>query len=71
MLDDIEIVFGPSSVLYGSDALGGTVDMKTKSLYFRSEPKWSGNVFSGYSSAYRGIKTNISTTFESKKYSNK
>jgi Outer membrane cobalamin receptor protein len=30
MLDKTEIVFGPSSVIYGSDALGGVVHYYTK-----------------------------------------
>ena len=35
VLEDVAVIFGPSSVLYGSDALGGTIHMKTKSLYFK------------------------------------
>ena len=56
ILNDIEIVFGPSSVLYGSDAIGGTVHMKTKELYFSGQPAWGGESFSSYSSASRGLK---------------
>ena len=33
VLENTEVVFGPSSVLYGSDALGGTINMLTKKLY--------------------------------------
>jgi hemoglobin/transferrin/lactoferrin receptor protein len=35
MLENVEIVFGPSSLLYGSDALGGVLLFKTK------EPRFS------------------------------
>ena len=38
VLENTEVVFGPSSVLYGSDALGGTINMLTKKLYFRMTP---------------------------------
>ena len=69
ILEDIEVIFGPSSVLFGSDALGGSVNMKTKEIYFRSEPKWKGNIFSNYNSAYNGFKNNFSISFESNKYS--
>ena len=30
MLENVDIFFGPSSTLFGSDALGGTVSMNTK-----------------------------------------
>ena len=36
MLEDVEVIFGPSPVLYGSDALGGTINMKTKDVYFKT-----------------------------------
>jgi len=69
ILEDIEIVFGPSSVLFGSDALGGTVNMKTLEPYFRPEPTWGGRVSSSYHSAYSGFKDNVYLSFESSKYS--
>ena len=69
LIDDIEVVFGPSSVLYGSDALGGTVNIKSKSVQFKSTPDWNGGIYSSYSSAYKGIKTNIFSTYETSKYS--
>tara|TARA_B100001250_G_scaffold377612_1_gene366833 strand:+ start:1629 stop:4130 length:2502 start_codon:yes stop_codon:yes gene_type:complete len=69
ILENIEIIFGPSSVLYGSDALGGTVNMNTHEVFFRSKPKWSGRLSSNYNSAYNGFKNNASIIFESGKYS--
>tara|TARA_B100001142_G_scaffold191403_1_gene190483 strand:+ start:17958 stop:20453 length:2496 start_codon:yes stop_codon:yes gene_type:complete len=69
MLNDIEVVFGPSSVIYGSDAIGGTIHMKTKELYFTNHSVWSGESFSSYNSSSRGLKKNINISFESSNYS--
>ena len=69
MLEGIEVIFGPSSVLYGSDALGGTINMRTKGIYFKSEPVYSGGVLSSYSSSNNGIKNHFNLKFESKKFS--
>ena len=32
VIDNIDLVFGPASVKYGSDALGGVIHMHTKKL---------------------------------------
>ncbi|RPG58004.1 MAG: hypothetical protein CBD51_005780 [Flavobacteriales bacterium TMED191] len=68
MLEDIEVIFGPSSVLYGSDALGGTINMKTKNVNFKNSKKWSGSGTSSYSSAYQGIKNSFSLSYEASKF---
>ncbi|MBF25045.1 MAG: hypothetical protein CMP49_00785 [Flavobacteriales bacterium] len=68
-LEDIEVVFGPSSVLYGSDALGGTINMKTYELFFRSKSTWKGSIFSNYNSAYNGLRNNASLVFEANRFS--
>ncbi|MFM7015543.1 MAG: TonB-dependent receptor plug domain-containing protein [Bacteroidota bacterium] len=44
-IDHIEMVKGPMSVIYGSDALGGVVNLITKS---NKEEKWNGNVNAYY-----------------------
>ena len=44
-LEQVQVVMGPSSVKYGSDALGGIVHFQTQRPRFRrddSEDKWSG-----------------------------
>ena len=46
-IDHIEMVKGPMSVLYGSDALGGVINLITKS---NKEEKWNGNVNAYYES---------------------
>jgi hemoglobin/transferrin/lactoferrin receptor protein len=48
-----EVLFGPSSVMYGSDALGGVMDIHLKSPRFSTDRnlKVSGSAFTRYSSA--------------------
>ncbi len=55
-LERTEVVFGPSSVLYGSDALGGVVHFFTKEPRMNNDKMFSGNFVSQYSS------TNTETT---------
>jgi len=52
MLENVDIFYGPSSTLFGSDALGGSVNMTTKSakLLNRKIKVFSGNVNTRYSS---------------------
>ncbi len=52
MLENVDIFFGPSSTLFGSDALGGTVSMNTKKAKFLSgtTKALSGNVNTRYGS---------------------
>lgn len=53
MLDRVEIMFGPSSTLYGSDALGGVIHLRTKSpvLSNTGHTRIAGSAFTRYSSA--------------------
>ncbi|MFZ9214130.1 MAG: TonB-dependent receptor plug domain-containing protein, partial [Sediminibacterium sp.] len=46
VLDRVEIIYGPSSTLYGSDALGGAVNMITKDPILSASKK---TVFNGSS----------------------
>lgn len=39
MLDRVEVLFGPSSTIYGSDALGGVMHFYTKNAQFSSDDK--------------------------------
>ena len=55
ILERTEIIFGPSSVMYGSDALGGVISFYTKKpLLSETAGKtlFSGNAFFRYASAY-------------------
>ncbi len=55
MLERIEIVYGPSSVMYGSDALGGVVHLMTK------KPKLNQAI--GGEAVYRFNSVNMGNTF--------
>lgn len=45
VLDRAEVVFGPGSVVYGSDALGGVLHFRTKSALFSDKKKFNGQFF--------------------------
>lgn len=61
MLDRVEIAYGPSSVAYGSDALGGVMHFHTKNpnLINGDEKTASGNTYMRYSSAADAINGNL------------
>lgn len=51
MLDRIEVVRGPMSVLYGSDALGGTINLISPELYKKNNEQFKFTFLSRYASA--------------------
>src|SRR5215207_413905 len=53
MLDGIEVLYGPGSTIYGSDALGGVVLFRTKSPRLATDRNFlaTGTGFARYSSA--------------------
>jgi hemoglobin/transferrin/lactoferrin receptor protein len=53
MLERVEVLYGPASTLYGSDALGGVVHLRTKqpTLSFTGRTAVNGTGFVRYSSA--------------------
>ena len=52
MLQEAAVLFGPSSTFYGSDAMGGAINLKTKDplLLNKANHTITGNLFSRYSS---------------------
>lgn len=57
MLENIDVLFGPSSSVYGSDAMGGAIFLQTKNARLLEEngnKKFSGNVLSSYSTVNEG-----------------
>lgn len=51
-LDRVEVNYGPSSTLYGSDALGGVINLFTKAPQLNNSSKWktNGNMIYRYAS---------------------
>ncbi|PWG05637.1 TonB-dependent receptor [Polaribacter aquimarinus] len=60
MLDKTEVVFGPSSVIYGSDALGGVIHYYTKTPKISEDKQVKSQLFSRFSSINHEITTNVS-----------
>ncbi len=65
--DKIEILYGPSSTMYGSDALGGVIHMFTKlpMLSNGERAKIQCNVLTRYESANKGITEHLDFNFGS------
>lgn len=68
MLDKTEVVFGPSSVVYGSDALGGVIHYYTKTPKLSEVPEIKSQLFSRYSTVNNEITTNVSAEIRNKKW---
>lgn len=53
ILDRMEVIFGPNSLMYGSDALGGVIHFRTKdpSLSLDNKIKTQGQYYTRYASA--------------------
>ena len=69
-LDKIEILNGPGSVLYGSDALGGVIHFYTKTPEFSNSKKIlvKGNVASRYASTNNEITNQVSLSVANNKW---
>ena len=68
LLDKTEVIFGPSSVLYGSDALGGVIHYYTKTPKLSENKEVRSQVFSRYSTANQEITTNVSAEVSTSKW---
>jgi hemoglobin/transferrin/lactoferrin receptor protein len=71
ILEKAEIIYGPGSVIYGSDALGGVMHFFTKNPKLSSDSTLnvSGNSFLRYSSANNEKTGHIDFNFGGKKFS--
>ena len=67
-LDRTEVVFGPSSVIYGSDALGGVLHYYTNTPKLSEEAKVKTSFFNRYSGVNSEITTNASVALSFKKW---
>lgn len=71
MLENVDVLFGPSSTIYGSDALGGAIYLQTKNpkLLFDSNNKtFSGNVMTNYSSVNKGKVSHFDFNYATDKF---
>ena len=65
-LERTEIIYGPSSVGYGSDALGGVIHYFTKTPKFNNQKKWSINGLSSYNTRLKNKVQNFDIEHNSK-----
>ena len=70
ILDRMEVLYGPSSTLYGSDALGGVVNMFTRnpSLTSKSKTEISGSASLRYATAINEQRGNIILNIGGRKF---
>ncbi len=69
-LERIEILYGPSSSIYGSDALGGVINLFTKNPTLSTTPKnnVATNAMMRFASASNEIKTHVDFNIGGKKW---
>ncbi|OXB23538.1 hypothetical protein B0A80_09920 [Flavobacterium tructae] len=71
-LEQIDVLFGPASTIFGSDALGGAINMRTKNPMFLSQTDnkmFSANAMSRYNSANKGSTQYFDINFAGKRWS--
>ncbi|WP_235298766.1 TonB-dependent receptor plug domain-containing protein [Portibacter marinus] len=52
MLEQMEVIYGPSSLMYGSDALGGVIHFRTKDPVLNLDENRKARVFGNYFARY-------------------
>ena len=67
-LERIEVVFGPTSVTYGSDALGGVVHYYTKQLNYSNTPVFNNEIFYRHSTVNNEHSTSFNSYISHKKW---
>ena len=68
ILERVEVLFGPSSVIYGSDALGGVIHYYTKHLEVSDVNEVNTSIFSRVSSINNEFTTHIGTELKFQKW---
>jgi len=70
IMDRVEIVFGPGSVVYGSDALGGVMSFTTKNptLSYSDKVVVKANAYTRYMSAVNGYAAHANVSVGGKKF---
>ncbi len=69
-INEAEVLFGPGSVMYGSDALGGVMDFHTKAPELNGEGQlgFRGNAFLRYATAAREKTAHVDFSVGGKKF---
>lgn len=69
-IDETEVIFGPGSVIYGSDALGGVMDFHTRQVKFSGKSKnlIQGNAMMRYSTANNEKTIHADISYSKKKW---
>ena len=69
IMERVEVLFGPGSVVYGSDAIGGVMSFTTKDpkLSHKEKPLVIGDAYTRYFSAANGFATNAHVSVANKK----
>ncbi|MAU63404.1 MAG: TonB-dependent receptor [Flavobacteriaceae bacterium] len=67
-LERTEVIFGPSSVGYGSDALGGVVHFYTKTPKINNEKKWTIKGLESYNTTLNHTVSNLNFEYSNKKW---
>ncbi|SDW06488.1 hemoglobin/transferrin/lactoferrin receptor protein [Lutibacter oricola] len=68
IIDRTEVIFGPSSVIYGSDALGGVIHYYTKTPKVSDNKQINSSVFTRYSSVNNEFTSEGNIEFRNKKW---
>ncbi|MFY7667142.1 MAG: TonB-dependent receptor plug domain-containing protein [Crocinitomicaceae bacterium] len=70
IMDRAEVVFGPGSVVYGSDAIGGVMSFTTKDPKLSPDGKilFKSNAYTRYFSAANGFATNANVSVGTKRF---
>ncbi|MGI9137730.1 MAG: TonB-dependent receptor plug domain-containing protein [Sediminibacterium sp.] len=70
ILDRVEVIYGPSSTLYGSDALGGVVNMFTKKPLLNTSNNWktNTNIVQRYASGQNENRTHFDLNIANNKW---
>jgi len=68
LLARTEVLFGPSSIIYGSDALGGVIHYYTKKPLLNDKNLFNSSLFTRYSSINNEISASYTGEYSSKKW---
>jgi len=70
IMERVEVLFGPGSVVYGSDAIGGVMSFTTKDpkLSHKGNTLIIGDAYTRYFSAANGFATNVNVSVANKKF---